>query len=173
MFCVIKEKELKEKEITLIAALDKNRGLGKDNELLWHIPEDLKRFKTLTSNHCVIMGRKTFESLPFVLPNRTNIVISRNAAYSAEGVKVVPNMERALEEAAEDPQPFIIGGGQIYQMAMPIADRLELTWIDATAEADTFFPEISAEEWEITETETYPMDSDRPIGFTFNTYKRK
>lgn len=162
-----------EKKITLIAALDHNRGLGKNNELLWHIPEDLKRFKSLTSGHCVIMGRKTFESLPFVLPHRTNIVISRNPDFQPAGVQVVSSLERALEVAATDSQPFIIGGGQIYTQALAIADCMELTWIDATAEADTFFPEFSEDDWEITASENFPANNHRPIGFRFTTYKKR
>lgn len=160
------------KEITIIAALDQNRGLGKNNELLWHIPEDLKRFKALTSNHCVIMGRKTFESLPFVLPKRTNIVISRNTDYSAPDAQVVPDLKTALEVAKDDPQPFIIGGGQIYQLALEVAHLMELTWIDETADADTYFPEFSSDDWKLIDTESYPKDDTRPLGFSFKTYKR-
>ena len=102
-------------KVTLIAAIDQNRVLGKDNQLIWHLPEDLKRFKRLTTGHAIIMGRKTFESLPKALPNRHNIVVTRNQNYSKEGITVCHSMKDALEYAKDDEQPFVIGGGQIYE----------------------------------------------------------
>ena len=112
------------KEITIIAAAAENNALGKDNRLIWHIPEDLKRFKRLTSGHTIIMGRKTFESLPKALPNRHNIVVSKNKSYTAEGASVCHNLEEAMALAEDDSQPFIIGGGQIYEQAMEIAHTI-------------------------------------------------
>ncbi len=132
--------------LSIIAAIGKHRELGKDNKLLWHIPGDLQRFKQLTMHHPIIMGRKTFESLPGVLAGRTNIVISSNSGHKAEGATVVGSLDAAIEVAKQSPgaeETFIIGGGQIYAQAIDRADRLYLTVVDRTAEADTFFPDYS------------------------------
>ena len=108
------------REITLIAAASKNHVLGKDNKLIWHIPIDLKRFKSLTLGHCIIMGRKTFESLPKALPNRTNIILTRNRTYQAQDAIVVHSVQEALEQSKNDIQPFILGGGEIYSLFIHI-----------------------------------------------------
>ena len=136
-------------KISIIAAIGKNRELGKDNKLLWHIPDDLPRFKKLTFGHPIIMGRKTFESIGRPLPNRTNIVVTRDYSYEVEGVIVVHSIEKAIEIAKgienlpAGGEIFVIGGGQIYEQALPFADRLYLTIVDAQAEADTDFPDYS------------------------------
>src|SRR5210317_841136 len=117
------------KEITLIAATSENNALGKDNQLIWHLSDDLKRFKRLTQGHAIIMGRKTFESMPKALPNRKNIILTKNTAYSAENAFVAHDIPSALEFAAEDDRPFVIGGGEIYTLFLPIADKIELTRI--------------------------------------------
>ncbi len=135
--------------ISIIAAIGaNNRALGKDGDLLWKIPEDLKRFKQLTDGHPVIMGRKTWESLPErfrPLPNRTNIVVTRNASYRAPGAIVVADIDAAIATAAEmDSEIFVIGGGEIYAAALPSADRLYLTLIEAEKDGDTFFPEYES-----------------------------
>lgn len=132
-------------KISIIAAIGKNRELGKKNKLLWHIPDDLPRFKKLTLGHPIVMGRKTFESIGRPLPNRTNIVVTRDSSYEVEGVVVVHSIEKAIEEAKKKDKEeiFVIGGGQIYEQALPFADRLYLTIVDAQAEADTYFPDYS------------------------------
>ncbi|HSW89218.1 MAG TPA: dihydrofolate reductase [Candidatus Saccharimonadales bacterium] len=138
--------------ISMIAIISKNRGLGKDNKLLFHIPGELPRFKKITMGHPVIMGRKTFESLnrPSGLPGRLNIVVSHNVSYNQSGefpgVLFFTSIEAALERAKKEDQQevFIIGGGQLYEQAMPFANRLYLTVVDTETEADTFFPEYSA-----------------------------
>ena len=133
-----------EPKVSIIVAIDDKRGIGKNNRLPWHIPEDLKRFRRLTSGHTIIMGRKTFESISRVLPGRTNIIITRNPQYQAEGALVVLSLDEAIEKAKEidDQEVFIIGGGEIFKQALPITDKLYLTLIDAHAnEADIFFPE--------------------------------
>ncbi len=130
----------------MIAALgEKTRVIGKNNRLLWKIPEDLKRFKAITSGHAVIMGRKTFESIGRPLPNRTNIVITRNPGFEAPGCIISPSLESALEEAGkiEPSEIFILGGGEIYRQALPYADRLYLTVVYDDAEGDAFFPDFS------------------------------
>ena len=131
--------------MSIVAAIGSNRELGKDNKLLWHIPEDLKRFKKLTLNHPVIMGRKTFQSVGKPLPGRTNIVITRDYNYQAEGCLVTHSLEEAIKLAKtkETQEIFIIGGGQIYQQAINIADKLYLTVVKGGFEADTFFPDYS------------------------------
>lgn len=131
--------------ISLVSAIGRNRELGKDNKLLWDIPEDMKHFRELTSGHPVIMGRKTFESIGRPLPNRTNIVVSRDPNYVAPKCIAVDSLQKAIERAkqVEQDEIFVIGGGQIYEQAMPLADKLYLTIVDADFEADTFFPDYS------------------------------
>jgi dihydrofolate reductase len=131
-------------KISLIVAISKNRAIGKDNKLLWYIPEDLKRFRQLTSGHPIIMGRKTFESIGKPLPNRTNIIITRDQNYHQDGAIVVHSLDEALSKAKEieNGEIFIIGGGQIYEQALPLANKLYITVIDTHIEdADTYFPE--------------------------------
>ena len=133
--------------ITIIAAADENNVIGKENKLIWHLSDDLKHFKNLTKDHHVIMGRKTFESMPKALPNRTNIVITRNSDYVADNITVVSSLNEALEKSKNDKQPFIIGGGEIYKLAMEIADRIELTRVHHEFDGDTYFPQIDPEKW--------------------------
>lgn len=134
-------------KISIIAAIASgNRALGKDNKLIYHIPEDLKRFKEITSGHTVIMGRKTFESIGKPLPNRNNIIISKDPLYTVEGGVVVHSLEEALRLTSlteDNNEVFIIGGGQIYKEAIDIADKLYLTIVEGSPEADTFFPPYS------------------------------
>lgn len=129
--------------ISIICAIDKNKAIGKNNSLLWHIPEDLKRFKNITSGHAIIMGRKTFESIGRPLPNRTNIVITSDKSFIAENCTICHTVEDALDEAKkiEREEIFIIGGGQIYNQTINLADKLYLTIVEGEFEADSFFPE--------------------------------
>lgn len=132
--------------ISIIAAMDEKRGIGKDNKLPWHIPEDLKRFRALTSGHPVIMGRKTFESIGRLLPKRTNVIVTKDPSYKVDGAIVVHSLQEALDIAKQKEQNevFIIGGGQIFQQALPLADKLYLTIVKGSFPADTFFPDYSA-----------------------------
>lgn len=159
--------------VTIIAAAAENNALGKDNDLVWHLPDDFKRFKALTTGHHIIMGRKTFETFPKPLPNRTHIVVTRQKDYRKEGCIVVHSVKEALELAKGDEQPFIIGGGEIYRLGMPYTDKIELTRIHADPEADTFFPEIDMEQWELTDSEHHPGDERHKYDFTYLTYVRK
>jgi dihydrofolate reductase len=159
--------------LTLIAAAAENNALGKDNELVWHLPDDFKRFKKLTSGHHIIMGRKTFDSFPKPLPNRTHVVITRQDHFIKEGILVVNSLERAIELSAGDPQPFVIGGGEIYKMAMKLADKIELTRVHGTFEADTFFPEIDENQWKLISEEFHEKDEKHDYAFTYLTYVRK
>lgn len=166
--------EKKKTEITIIVAAGENNAIGKDNDLIWHLSDDLKRFKSLTNGHHIIMGRKTFESFPRPLPNRTHVVITRQKDYKApDGVIIVNNLEDALDAARRDPQPFIIGGGEIYKQSMSIADKLEITRVHHSFEdADTFFPEIDKSIWTEVSREYRKKDEKHAYDFTFITYLR-
>ncbi|PHS07384.1 MAG: dihydrofolate reductase [Kordia sp.] len=157
--------------ITLIAAAAENNEIGKDNKLIWHLSNDLKRFKKLTSGHAIIMGRKTFESFPKALPNRTNVVITRDRNYTAENAVVVHSLEEALQITTEDSQPFIIGGGEIYKQALSIAHRIELTRVHHPFEADTYFPELNKSWKEIAREECH-KDEKHEYDYSFITYER-
>ncbi len=159
-------------KVTLIAAAGENNELGKDKDLVWHLPDDFKRFKKLTTGHTIIMGRKTFETFPQLLPNRKHVIITRKQDYNPEGTIVVNSLEKALEKAKEDPQPFVIGGGEIYKLSMEKADCIELTRVHGTFEADTFFPEIDEEKWKLVASETHPKDERHNYAFTYLTYER-
>ncbi|PHR15140.1 MAG: diacylglycerol kinase [Aequorivita sp.] len=160
--------------ITMIAAVGENNELGKDNDLLWHLPDDFKRFKQLTTGHHIIMGRKTFESFPKPLPHRTHLVITRNKDYKKDGAVVVHNLEKALEISKEDLQPYIIGGGEIYKLGLSVADKIELTRVHGTfKDADTFFPEFSEKNWQLISKEKHPKDERHKYSFTYETWVRK
>lgn len=158
--------------ITMIAAAAENNALGKDNDLVWHLPDDFRRFKELTTGHHIIMGRKTFETFPKPLPNRTHVVITRKKDYNKEGAVVVNSLEEALELAKDDEQPYIIGGGEIYSLALPKADRIELTRVHGTFEADAFFPEIDENNWKLVSSTFHPKDERHEYAFTYLTYER-
>ncbi|HKL35955.1 MAG TPA: dihydrofolate reductase [Salegentibacter sp.] len=159
--------------ITMIAAAAENNALGKDQDLVWHLPDDFKRFKKLTTGHHIIMGRKTFETFPKPLPNRTHIVITRKDNYLKKDAIITSSLEKALEFAKNDEQPFIIGGGEIYELGMDVADKIELTRVHGTFEADTFFPEIDEDKWELVAEDFHPKDEKHDYAFTYLTYVRK
>lgn len=160
--------------LTIIAAVAENNALGKNNDLIWHLPADLKRFKKVTLGHHIIMGRKTFESLGKPLPNRTTIIISRNKSFSAEGCIVVSSLEDAIIHAREDNNPYILGGGEIYKQALAYADFLDLTLVHHSfEEADTFFPEIDLSKWSEIEREDFKADAKHAYDYSFVRYKKK
>ena len=160
--------------LVLIVAAAENNVIGKDNQLIWHLSDDLKRFKKLTSGHHIIMGRKTFESFPKPLPNRTHIVITRQKEYKVpKGVIVVHTMKEAVSVAAlSDAEPYVIGGGEIYKQALPFATKIELTRVHHEFEGDTYFPEIDTKDWKETANEFHPKDKDHEYEFSFITYER-
>ncbi|NHM05806.1 dihydrofolate reductase [Flavobacterium sp. CYK-4] len=159
--------------IILIAAVAENLALGKNNELLWHLPDDFKRFKQLTTGHYIIMGRKTFESFPKPLPNRTHIIITRQKDYLVpEGCFVVASLAEALAMVPENEDTYVIGGGEIYQLALPEADAIELTKVHASLPADTFFPEVDLKHWKLIASKYHPKDEKHQYDFTFETYLR-
>lgn len=158
--------------ITIIAAAGENNALGKDNDLVWHLPDDFKRFKQLTSGHPIIMGRKTFESFPGLLPNRTHIILSRKSNYAPEGALVVDTVEEALNHVKGHVQSFVIGGGEIYRLFMPYTEKIELTRIHHSFEADTFFPEIDEAIWRLDASVYHPKDDRHQYDFTYLTYNK-
>lgn len=161
-------------QLTIIVAAGENDAIGKDNKLIWHLSDDLKRFKTLTSGHHIIMGRKTFESFPKPLPNRTHIVVTKQENYQVHnGVIVVNNFEDAIDAAKSDAQPFIIGGGEIYKQAMTFAHKIELTRVHENFEADTFFPKIDTTIWKEVSNTFHKKDNEHDYEFSFITYVKK
>ncbi|WBL44944.1 dihydrofolate reductase [Algoriphagus halophytocola] len=162
-------------KISLIAALAENNIIGKENDLVWRLPDDFKRFKALTSGHYILMGRKTFESLGKPLPNRTHLVVTRNAEYQVpEGHYVFQTVEDAFifsQKMGVD-HLYVIGGGEIYKQTLPLADELVLTEVKAKPEGDTKFPEFDKTKWKITFQDHHPADERHLYPFTFITYER-
>ena len=161
--------------ISIICALAENNAIGYNNDLLYHLRADLRRFKALTTGHTVIMGRRTYESLPKgALPNRRNIVVSSNINREWPNVEVFASLEEALRASATDDEVFLIGGASVYRAAFPLADRLCLTHVHATPEnADVYFPEFDVSEWECVFREDHEADEQNDKPFTFADYVRK
>lgn len=161
-------------EIGIIVALDENNGIGREGDLLCHLPNDLKHFKEVTTGHTIIMGRRTYESLPKgALPNRINVVITQDRPDHYPGCIVVRTVEEALTHCKEGEKVFIIGGGQLYRTTFGLADRLYLTRIHHTfADADTFFPEIDFDKWTLTDKKMHEVDDKHRYPYTFLTYRR-
>lgn len=158
--------------ITLIAAIGKNNELGKGNTLLFHMPADMKHFRDRTKGSTVIMGRKTFESLKGPLPNRRNIVITRDTNYKKEGIEVMHSLEEAIEKTKDDGEVFVMGGAEIYKQAMSFADKLDITHIEAEKEADAFFPEIIPVLWNEISHQEHSKDDENPYNYTFSVYEK-
>jgi dihydrofolate reductase len=159
--------------IIMIAAVAENNALGKNNDLLWHLPNDFKRFKEITSGHHIIMGRKTFESFPKPLPNRTHIIISRQKDFHPEGCIVLENLEKAIALCPKNEDSFIIGGGEIYSQSIHFVDQLDITRVHYSFEADVYFPKIDPEIWELTSETFNPKDEKHLYDYTFQKYSRK
>ena len=158
-----------------MAAKAKNNVIGKDNDLVWHLPADLKFFKQTTKGHTLIMGRKTFESLGNPLPHRDSWVITRNKNYYAEGITVFPSIEAAIKAGDQKGLEtiFILGGGEIYRQSMTIADKLIITEVDEEFEGDTVFPKIDPDVWEEASREEHTADEKNKYGYAFVEYLRK
>lgn len=164
--------------ISLIVAASANNAIGKDNQLLWHLPNDMKFFKNTTWGMPVIMGRKTYEAFNGdPLPGRFNFVITRNKAWSPgdDKAKVVPDLRTSLAQAAgtDCKEAFVIGGGEIYKEAMPIADKIYMTRVHAVLEGDTYFPPIDEKDWQLTENRDFPVDEKHAYAYSFQTWLRK
>jgi dihydrofolate reductase len=162
---------LKTMTTSIIVATAKNHAIGKDNKLLWYLPNDLKHFKDVTSGHTVIMGRKTFDSVGKPLPRRRNIVITRQA-ITIEGCEVVSTIEAALALCADEAEVFIVGGAEIYRQALHLTNRIYLTLIDQDFDGDTFFPELNPAEWKETERENFEPDEKNKYSYSFITLER-
>lgn len=160
--------------IIIIAAIGLNNELGKDNDLIWHLPADLKRFKKVTSGHSIIMGRNTFESIGKPLPNRRSIIITRNTSYKKEGCDVVHSLEEAINLIKDQKNAFIIGGAQIYKEAIEkqLVDQLDITKVHQNFEADVFFPTIEQSVWEEISEETFLPDDKNQYTYSFISYKK-
>ncbi|GGF81539.1 dihydrofolate reductase [Wenyingzhuangia marina] len=159
--------------ITLIAAIGDNNELGKNNDLIWHLPADLKRFKKITTGHHIIMGRKTYESIGKPLPNRTTIIITRNKNYKVEGCITTDSLEHAIEIAKKDENAFVIGGAKIYKKAIDLVDELDICEVHRTFDADVFFPKIDTNIWEEIKREDFKSDEKNIYDYSFVKYKRK
>ncbi len=158
--------------VSIIVAMGRNRAIGRDNQLIWHLPADLKHFKETTMGKPVIMGRKTFESMGKALPGRTNVVVTRKTGFMAPGCLVAGSLGEALGLVSREPEVFIAGGGEIYKQAIPLADRMYITIIDHDFDGDTFFPDFDAREWDIAEEKKHEPDERNKYPMVFRTYER-
>lgn len=162
------------KNLSLVVAIAQNRAIGKDNQLLWHLSDDLKHFKALTSGHTIVMGRKTYESFPRrPLPNRYHIVLSSSFHLNDEHVKTVVSLQDALDALPEKDEAFVIGGGQIYRMFLPYCSKAYVTEVKADFEADTFFPEFDEKEWMVSECGQWQKDAASGLEFRYVVYCKK
>jgi dihydrofolate reductase len=162
-------------ELVMIAAIGEENGIGRNNKLLWHLPDDFRRFKRLTFGHPMIMGRKTFETFPKPLPGRKHIILTKDLSYTIPFSEciVVHSLEKALEVVAQEPLSFVIGGGEIYGLAMDKATSLEITRVHGTFKADAYFPEISEAVWKTVKETYHPSDQKHAYAFTYLTFIRR
>lgn len=160
--------------VTLIVAAAENNAIGKGNQMPWHLPNDFKFFKKETMDHSIVMGRKTFESIGKPLPGRRNIVVSRSATFIHEDVDVANSLHEVMTYCRDENEIFIIGGAQIYKQALPMAEKVLLTRVHTTIQdADAFFPELPAQDWELQSSEAHEKDEKHQFAYTFETYTRK
>ena len=158
--------------ISMIVAMGENNAIGKDNELLWHLPDDFKHFKSVTMGKPIVMGRKTFESIGRPLPGRENIVVTRDKLFLVEGVTIVNDIDEALLACNKYDEVMVIGGASFYEQMLSLADKLYVTLVHESFEADAFFPEISMDEWHISEQREHASDEKHAYSFSFMTYER-
>ncbi len=160
-------------KISIVVAISTNHAIGKNNQLLWHLPADLKHFKEITTGHPIIMGRKTYDSIGRPLPNRRNIVITRNKDLQIAGVEMVSSVEEAISLCKQENEVFIIGGAEIYKHALPLTNRIYLTTVHQHYEADAFFPELDENEWLTIAQEAHEADEKNSVAYTFSTLEHK
>ena len=158
--------------ISFDIAFGENRGLGFGNKLPWYLPDDLKKFKKITRGHTVIMGRKTYDSMGRLLPERKNIIITRDKNYKVNGATVVHSIEEAIEKCKGEEEIFVIGGGEILKLALPYVNRMYLTHVEANVPADSFFPEIDWSKWKVVSEEFHPKDEKHLYNFTWKVYEK-
>lgn len=162
--------------ISIIVAAGLNGEIGRNNQLLWHLPADMRHFKQLTTGHHILMGRKTYDSIGRPLPNRTNIIVTRSQSFSPEGCIIVQHVDKGVEWARKNGETelFVIGGGQVYREVLPLADTIYFTRVQASfPDADTFFPFSAGKDWQIVSEEKYPADERHQYPFEFIVYQRK
>ena len=161
--------------LSIIVAIAKNNAIGKDNKLLWHLPEDLKRFKRLTTGHNIIIGRKTFESLGRVLPNRHHIILCNDAKLNVqdENVEILDDISKLDKYINSEEENFVIGGATMYKLLMPYSNKMYITEIDKDFDGDVYFPKINKDEWKATEREQGPEDNENDFEYEYVTYERK
>ena len=161
--------------LSIIVAIAKNNAIGKDNKLLWHLPEDLKRFKRLTTGHNIIMGRKTFESLGRILPNRHHIILCNDAKLNVqdENVEILDDISKLDKYINSEEENFVIGGATMYKLLMPYSNKMYITEIDKDFDGDVYFPKINKDEWKATEREQGPEDNENDFEYEYVTYERK
>jgi dihydrofolate reductase len=159
--------------LSIIAALANNRVIGRANRLPWHLPADLARFKRLTMGKPILMGRKTWDSLPGLLPHRTHIVVTRNPAFAADGALVASSLDEALQLAGDVDEVMIIGGADLYEQTLPIANRLYLTLVDTEVDGDAFFPSLDDTAWREVAREQHDADQRHAFAFAFVTLERQ
>ena len=160
-------------QISIVVAISANNAIGKNNQLLWHLPADLKHFKNITSGHTIIMGRKTYDSIGKPLPNRRNIVITRQKDLTIEGIDVANSLEEALSLCNTKEEVFVIGGAEIYRQALPLCNKIYLTRVHQNFDADTFFPELDHYTWKEISKEDYLPDEKNKFAYTFSTLERR
>ena len=160
--------------LSIIVAIAKNNAIGKDNKLLWHLPDDLKRFKKFTTGHNIIMGRKTFESLGRVLPNRHHIILCNDANMNIDdaNVEILDDISKLEKYINSEEENFVIGGATMYKLLMPYCNKMYITEIDKEFDGDVYFPEISSNEWKATESEDVPEDNENDFKYEYVTYER-
>lgn len=159
-------------QICIIAAIAENGIIGRKGDLPWYMPEDLKRFRALTTGHHILMGRKTWQSIGKPLPDRQSVVITRNSGYEAQGAQVASSLDEAVQLVKNDDQAFIIGGEQIYNLALPIADRFYLTRVHAQVAGDVYFPYVDWSQWRKIETQRFEADAQHRMAFSFEVFDR-
>lgn len=171
---VRKESPFRGLGLSIVVAVSENNAIGKDNQLLWHLPTDLKHFKEITSGNTIIMGRKTYDSIGRPLPNRRNIVITRSTDLELPNVEVVNTLEAALAlcDDEKEKQIFVIGGAEIYKHALPLANKIYLTTVHQTYDADVFFPDLNKEDWKETSSAYHQADEKNNVAYTFSTLER-
>jgi dihydrofolate reductase len=159
--------------LSVIVAMAKNRVIGADNRIPWHLPSELKLFKEVTMGHHIVMGRRTWESINRLLPGRTTIIVTRQPDYAMPGAIVVHSLEDAFAASAGDDEVFVIGGAELFRETLPIADRLHLTIVDAAPEGDTYMPDIDWSAWQETTSRSSPADERNPLAFRYSMYERR
>lgn len=159
-------------KLSIVVAISENNAIGKNNQLLWHLPADLKHFKAITSGHPIIMGRKTYDSIGRPLPNRRNIVITRQTNLTIPNVELVNSLQEAIALCEAENEVFVIGGAEIYKHALALTNRIYLTVVHQNYEADTFFPELKENEWKEIAKEYHQADEKNNVAYTFSTLER-